>query len=139
MRNEIISLSFANEIKIINSNAEIHCNLFCQDIVIINSPYKSCLKDETGVLQSATTMSISWHDDNLNWTGIQHHDYYKNFAVHLPKSYIWTPDITVWNSAGANSILKLKNDSILRVYSSGLVSAKISSILDTECDLLLYT
>ena len=90
------------------------------------------------MLVSSVTISLSWRDDNLNWTKIPQHEYYKNFSVHLPKADIWAPEITVWNSAGANSILKLKNDSILRVYSSGLVSAKISNLLDTECDLLLF-
>ena len=96
------------------------------------------MQDETGVLVSAITISLSWHDEYLKWMSIPQHNYYKNFPVNLPKSYIWAPDITVWNSAGANSLLKLKNDSILRVFSTGLVTTKISSIADTECGLRLF-
>ena len=94
-------------------------------------------QDESGVMISAMTISLSWHDEYLNWTRIPQHSYYKTFPVNLPKSYIWTPDLTVWNSAGTHTILTWKNDSVLRIFSTGLVTAKISSILDTECDLLL--
>ena len=97
----------------------------------------NCLQDESGVMFSAITIALSWHDEYMNWTSIPQHNYYKKFSVNLPKSYIWAPSITVWNSAGAHTLLKLKNDSMLSVLSSGLVTTKISSILDTECELRL--
>ena len=73
----------------------------------------------------------------MKWDSINHIEYYKKFSVQLPKSYLWAPDITVWNSAGENPVIKLKNDSILRVSSVGEVSAEISILLDTECELRL--
>ena len=97
----------------------------------------NCLQDESGVMLSAITISLSWHDEYLSWMEIPQHNYYKKFSVNLPKSYVWAPSVTVWNSAGAHSLLKLKNDSMLILYSTGLVTTKISNILDTECDLRL--
>ena len=55
----------------------------------------------------------------------------------MPKGYPWTPEITVWNSAGDTMTLKMKNDSILRVSASGKVSGQISSLVDTECEMEL--
>ena len=55
----------------------------------------------------------------------------------MPKGYLWTPEITVWNSAGETMTLKMKNDSILRVFSTGEVSGQISGLVDTECEMEL--
>ena len=80
---------------------------------------------------------MEWHDDYLKWDDIHHIDYYKQFNVQLPKSYLWTPEITIWNSAGETMNLKMKNDTILRVSSNGQVSGQISVLLETECDMNL--
>ena len=80
---------------------------------------------------------MEWQDEYLKWNDIPHIDYYKQFTVQIPKGYLWTPEITVWNSAGDTISLNMKNDSILRVSSSGEVSGQISSLLDTECEMEL--
>ena len=78
---------------------------------------------------------MEWGDDYLNWTVIPGIDFYKLFAVQVPKSYLWTPDIIVWNSADDNRLLKIANDSILTVNYTGQVSGQISTLLHTECEM----
>ena len=95
------------------------------------------MQDETGILISAITLALEWHDEYLKWDDIPYIDYYRQFAVQMPKGYLWTPEITVWNSAGETMNLKMKNDSILRVSATGEVSGQISSLVDTECEMEL--
>ena len=95
------------------------------------------LQDETGILISAITLALEWHDEYLKWDDIPYIDYYKQFSVQMPKGNLWTPEITVWNSAGETMNLKMKNDSIMRVSSEGEVSGQISSLVDTECEMQL--
>ena len=93
--------------------------------------------DTKGVLLSLATIDLRWTDDYLNWETIEHIEFYRKFKVQIPKSYLWVPEIVVWNSAGDKQSLQLQNNSILRVSTMGEVRAKISTILDTNCDMKL--
>lgn len=95
------------------------------------------IQDESGILLSSVTLAVEWQDEYLKWNDIPHIDYYKQFSVQLSKGSMWTPEITVWNSGGETMILKMKNDSILRVSAEGEVSGQISSLVDTECEMEL--
>ena len=103
--------------------------------VIHSTSYLSQIKDEKGVLLTAVTIYLDWHDDYLIWEDIAHIEYYKNSSVQLPKSYLWTPDIFVWNTAGQTQMIKVKNDSLLKVFPSGMVTVEIYTLLDTECEM----
>ena len=69
------------------------------------------------------------------WRDIEGFEFYKLFTVQVPKLYLWTPDILVWNSANDKRLFKLKNDSILVVNYTGTVSGQISTMLNTECQM----
>ena len=95
------------------------------------------IQSESGIFTTVITVDLQWEDEFLNWENITGIEFYANFTVQVPKLYLWAPSIFVWNSHDDNRILKFKNDSILKVTHSGIVTGQISTILNSECKMHL--
>ena len=78
---------------------------------------------------------IKWQDDFIQWNDIEFFDFYKKFKPRLPSGYIWTPPITLENTAVAQQSYKLPNDSSVEIDPNGIVTAEMSAKFTTICEL----
>jgi len=81
---------------------------------------------QNGIISIDANIDLWWYDYRLNWNNTNTHDI---DCVYVESSWVWTPDITLFNQADGNSIPPKP----VKLYSDGLIHLSTKGYLKATC------
>ncbi|XP_055919838.1 neuronal acetylcholine receptor subunit alpha-10-like [Eupeodes corollae] len=91
--------------------------------------------DSKGLFTASAHFIAEWEDPKLKWKPSEHDNV---TLVHLKKSNLWIPDISLYNSVGNKALDIFSDNGVIELEHNGLILWSMNVQMQTLCDLDMF-